>query len=740
MSLILHLSDLHLGSEAQSPFDYTDKFGLKPATGESKVVHLERTLLGLADSLREEQRTLDAIVVSGDLTNGNQQDGYDSFEEFLSLLGDRRPADHNVLVVPGNHDADWRYQPGDTRKFRRFLAATRSRYRSPLLYGVDYDDKNLQRSTGSRKKAVPWFELDDTSVVAISSADYCGVEERRTKTDWADVLNDYMAGDLDSDNDAVVAAALKKVRQAESDLQTLRVQDMARIHPKQFDALLDRLEGSSLADRSQDDPKLRIAVLHHPIGPVSGKEEVKAFESLTNLSTVRSFLFDKGFHVVLHGHKHESYLGWDWLLPPSDRIEDVPWRSLIIGSPGNFRPEQTVCRLLEVCPDGDQAVAGAPRLRVVEVPGVRAGETTTLDFGKLPKSLAQPFVSSDDSQSPWLVRAQSADAAYQQLRDLPAEPGVPRAVVSVVEDADSATQLPSNYPEPHDDEWLKNLVTWWQHPRPEAVRAFAGSQFNHGERLYGDNNAIAKAAAALPSSKAIALLVDATDAGTPGREYPALTAVQLQARASPPGTKIDVVGLFRKQDLALWWPVNMAELGHIQDIALSAAEGNSKLNGPVSAGRLVAIATLGVHDTVLPQMAGTVLDRSVDLDPDLAHRLAYLAAQPKAETQAEWQQALGDIGSMEDGVVLVPSIGITRLHQACRLQRDLGDPSGIDAPFVKRVRELEKHSLDAVEALTDDPNLSQTSRDLWSQTLQEDVRRVLARVKTGVQAADLDWA
>ncbi|MEJ7714998.1 MAG: hypothetical protein WKF40_04545 [Thermoleophilaceae bacterium] len=266
------------------------------------------------------------------------------------------------------------------------------------------------------------------------------------------------------------------------------------------------------------------------------------------------------------------------------------------------------------------------------------------------------------------------------------------------------------------------------------MRAFAGSKFNHGERLYGKENAIKKAAMALPSSKAIALLVDSTDAGTPGREYPALTGLQLQTRRAGNETLIDAVGIYRKQDLALWWPVNMAELARIQQIALDGATLNKQLKKPLRPGRLVAIATMGVHETVLPQMAGTTLDRSIDLAPDLPHRLAYLAAQPRPETEAEWEQALGDIGTREDDVVMVPSIGIERLQEALELQRDLGETPAAVTKVVKVIGKLAADSQEAAKALGGDPE-PETSK-WWADALQADVKRALTAVRARVKAED----
>jgi 3',5'-cyclic AMP phosphodiesterase CpdA len=736
VSLILHLSDLHLGSPSSRQFDSNDRFGLDPKTRETIVTHLQRTLRTLGHALDEQGRTIDAVVVSGDLTNANKQDGYDQFPAVLEELGNQLPDPDRILIVPGNHDADWDIQPGQPEKFKRFYDLVRGRYRSSLISGVDYDETTLAKPVGSGQAASPILELSDTTIVAINSADFCGVREQASETDWDAVLDDYLV-DARSAGDT---AALESFAQAESDLRRLRVQDMARIEPRQLDALREQFNGTSLEPDAEQDEHLRIAVLHHPIGPVSSQEEIKAFETMTNLETFRSFLFDKGFHVVLHGHKHESYRAWDWLLPAGDDLARAPWRTLVIGAPGEFRPGRIVCRLLEVSPDDDTPVPGAPRLRTIDVKGVRSAQTLHLDFAAKPVSLAQPLMHSTEVGMPWVVYGRTADAAYEQLRDLPTELDLPRAVVSVVEDASSTTRLPSNYEVDQDDEWLDRVVTWWQLARPEAVNAFAGSEFNHGQRLYGngedDQNTIKIAAKALPSSKAIALLVNAQEAGDARREYPALTAIQLQAREQPEGTLIDVVGIYRKQDLSRWWPVNMAELERIQTIALEAAESNKSLRRPVSAGRLIAQATIGLHDNVLPQMAGTVLDRAIDLDPDLPHRLALLAAQPDEHTEQEWAAALADIGSDDGENILVPSIGLKRLLRALCMHHELGQTSQGFDEVLAQVEQLAKESDRAIAELKG--SSSKAKRSKWASNLAvqvQDVRAALAEAisKAGIQ-------
>ena len=180
----------------------------------------------------------------------------------------------------------------------------------------------------------------------------------------------------------------------------------------------------------------------------------------------------------------------------------IPHRALALGSAGKFLIGNPICRLIEVSPDGDQAVAGAPRLRVIDIKGVGAGEEIELPLADSPViSLAQPFMNSSDTETPWVVRAKTADAAYQQLRDLPADLALPRPVISVVEDPESAKVLPTNYPPTDDDLNLTALVDWWQLGRPEAVHAFSGSELNHGQRLYGDGDAIERRSKRCPQAR-----------------------------------------------------------------------------------------------------------------------------------------------------------------------------------------------------------------------------------------------
>src|SRR2546423_557143 len=102
MPLILHISDLHLVSPDASPALDDHKAGLVPtASRSSHFQALRLTFQRLAERLLKEGRHLDAIVVSGDIADRNEEGGYTAFTELLESLNPVRPSADRVVVVPG---------------------------------------------------------------------------------------------------------------------------------------------------------------------------------------------------------------------------------------------------------------------------------------------------------------------------------------------------------------------------------------------------------------------------------------------------------------------------------------------------------------------------------------------------------------------------------------------------------------------------------------------------------------
>ncbi len=153
MALILHISDLHLVSRAASPALDDHKVGLVPAG--SRFTHFEMlrlTLKRLGERLIADGKSLDAIVVTGDIANRNDEGGYVAFLELLDVLGLARPGPDRIVVVPGNHDVTAGLEPGDPHRYDRFVRFIRGAgFVTPVLNGVDQErPRPIQTSSISR--------------------------------------------------------------------------------------------------------------------------------------------------------------------------------------------------------------------------------------------------------------------------------------------------------------------------------------------------------------------------------------------------------------------------------------------------------------------------------------------------------------------------------------------------------------------------------------------------------------
>ena len=135
---------------------------------------------------------------------------------------------------------------------------------TPFLEGVDKPPV----PTAEASRYVVAF--DDLQIIPIDTSAYSQVlmDVRISQASWADL-----------------EAALKG-RPTELDaLRRLRVADAARVSDAQLEAVRGLLASVTVGSALP----LRIAALHHHLLPVSTREEVKAFESLTNLGLVRQF-------------------------------------------------------------------------------------------------------------------------------------------------------------------------------------------------------------------------------------------------------------------------------------------------------------------------------------------------------------------------------------------------------------------------------------------------------------------
>jgi 3',5'-cyclic AMP phosphodiesterase CpdA len=127
MSLLLHLSDLHLANAPTEDVlgDYKIE-AVKEADRVSRVKLLRYTLKALAAWLAENNTELDGVIVTGDVTTRGAPAGFDHLPGLLGALGAALPQPKHIVVVPGNHDVTWGTEPGSEERYRAFIEGVRS--------------------------------------------------------------------------------------------------------------------------------------------------------------------------------------------------------------------------------------------------------------------------------------------------------------------------------------------------------------------------------------------------------------------------------------------------------------------------------------------------------------------------------------------------------------------------------------------------------------------------------------
>ena len=649
MGLILHLTDLHLGSldERQILDDYkSDIVALPERT--SRHTLLRSTLKALGRYLLAEKKTLDAIVTSGDITIANGIDGFEALPDVLNELGEACPPPERIVIVPGNHDVTWRTPASVPARYDNFLKYIRSNgYITPFLDGVDLND-----SRGEIEYSGHYLTLDGGRVqlIPINSSNYCGTLEPLasiSEEDWQRIL-----GLLNCEDSAAI----------EKELMRLRLQDVIRISPLQLDTL-SRLIQSLDPDRHDEvghSGVVRIGVMHHHIGAISTNEEFKPYESVINLGLLKNFLRSNRFNMLLHGHKHDGSVYWEHL-DNYDKQSFGSYRShrvlVVAGSTigGTDSRRMEVCRLIEI-----DAKTTAPNIIITSVPAVDPG-------GKLEGLRPRRFALWDDrgiiaEEGIKTISAESVDEVYDRLLAL--FDGLPqhkelKSLVCEVRQVPEKVTPPLNYPkipgesDEERQERFEQLVKWWQ--RKKTAQRYP-PRFTHGERIsaYGPEKVdqIAEAAQALKkrkdTSKAIIILYNPSIDTSHDRRLrsPHFCLAQMVIVEKPNGAlALDCIAFFRKQEMRYWWPVNIAELAHLQNEVMERISDEYK---GIERGSITTIAATAYASTSPPKVAVPIVDYWFDEDPDqlwrLAHVLFFYTSMPeKIELREKWRVILKNL-------------------------------------------------------------------------------------------------
>lgn len=687
---VLHMSDPHLGD--LSPGQTLDDEKVK-LTGQADLETTQRVFKRTLERLRAvvvEHGKPDVAVMSGDLTYMAGTEGFDAFVELLDERTDVLPDRDRIVVVPGNHDVVWNETPGSSARYASFLRATRDQgCVTPLLDGIDFaadDDRGTLLSTVEPGRHV--VQTDDMLVVPINTSNWCGefVDLRRgwSRAEWEQALEPLGSG----------------YDEAINQIDMLRQQDMARVSRGQI-AALGRVYGAlDIPRRPGSDVRVRVAVMHHQLLPVSTREERKAFESLVNLGEVRQMLAEYGFDLVLHGHKHESSLYWDLSSTHRDDLAAPVQRMLVIAAPGRFGPGSPTMRGLFF-----EASPRARNLRVRTYLGVGpAQEVQASDDQVVPLWLGQMDTETSERT---MIRAPNAHLAYARIQAHYAlGDGQPvRNLVCQVDDPQDAQLLPPDYPSHAFDDpqrWFTQLVAWWQRERSELVaRGLVG--FNHGERIrtrWGDQveRAIRQLNSRDNSSRAIIVLIHPEETGrrpndqrslTEGGTYPAFALAEFSIRRLGTRRVLDCFAYFRKQEMQHWWPVNLAEAALLQEAVRSG------LNGSPLVGRIVTFSAIALWKDALPRVAVPEVNRLIE-QSDRLWALAAGLGFPSTATEdvlSDWQTLLTDLVAVDRDEPLQPQAGIETLRSALARFAALPGAASLDAMISAMDSLLEAYEL-----------------------------------------------
>lgn len=616
MPLILHLSDLHLADWDVAVGDYGKGVTLPGRDEQTVGLVLEESMRALSHALTRADQTLDAVVVSGDITSRADRAGFARLQPLLDLLGPAHPGPGNVLVVPGNHDVDWSLPPSVAERYEGFLALREHGYATPLLEGVDIA---VGAGIAPTDPATP-IVIDPEGnyvLIGLNSSNYCG-----TPSGASTVLEDEMRRASSPD----VLDALTRVR---AGLTAGATFDLARIDGRQLRALERRLQEAAIPEGA-----LRILVLHHQISPVTSVEELKPFESIINLGQVNDFVVANRVDVVLHGHKHVARAETQWVSSTQSPVH----RRLVavVSAPAvDVRQVADFARLIDI-PDSPESKPS--QLLVREIPA----RTSSFPYSLVDSACRQLALHEGSTFSGMTITA-----VHDQLlshRERYAELDAP--LICRVEDGSSCATLPAHYPDlvgVSAVDLLATAVDWWQ--RPVRGRAAA---FNHGERLWSSDRGVSQldrivslltSAGATTTSRALAVIVDpARDNLVDTAPFPSFVTLQFLARAG----RLDLIATFRKQEMPHWWPINMAELARLQAWVVNQVGQESLL-----AGSITTVTAVPRNGHAVPRVAVPWLERQLDAPAALLKLVLPLLLLPSTEADRErslatWTDAFGD--------------------------------------------------------------------------------------------------
>lgn len=715
---ILHLTDLHLGDDAPGSElgAYKEDF-VELEERERRRGLIEQTLSQIDSELKGTGGRLAAVVVSGDITFGGDPGGYAQFEPLLKKLGESRPANQRIVVVPGNHDVVSKTPESSEERYALFREHIVDQgYVVPALGSKDPlgDDAIL-------------VDEDHGFLIApINSSNWCRML-RGVPEEVQQLL----------DEEKVLEPVAKS-------LEVMRLVDPGRVARQHLIDIRHRLE-----EIDREGNLTRIAVLHHHLLPVSTREDMRPYEGLTNLQLLRKFLAENEFRLVLHGHKHAESAYYDRIV---DQAEVFPDRSnpvlVVSGSTvGAEGPRNDTCRLLQL------HGGAAPEVRIERLAAADAGGTNLTRQGAQDFFLWNaPRPDAVRDPGPSVVHADSLSEAYTRIMQIAeqteggASPDQPLLnLVCHIRPGADMIGPPAGYPtgfldgrDP--DEWFRETVAWWQ--RPGKLRTHGENlEFSHGDRIHNyrnDTDQLRSVEETLKlnsfNGRAVVSLLDpsidsADDKGATSHRFPAFAVAQFIKRRLPSARHaIDAVGFFRKQELRYWWPVNAAELAAMQRTLLG------RLGPNYEAGAVITFSTIGyVEEENPPRVAIPSVDLLYEEDEARLFELAYAligGVESDSGIGKEWGKLIEGLGPPQHMPTGGPPLALDGLRWLSEQTTNLAAASKVDEvdTVAKRLRAILALNENYAATLVADA-ADATNYRTWREDVVEQVKELRAALE-----------
>jgi hypothetical protein len=736
MGLIVHLTDLHLGERgAARPADDA-KVRLIPDQERTTVRDVAlRHLKKLAKGIRDNGSTISALVLGGDFTVGALPGGYADLKPFLEdCFGDLLPKPPRIVATPGNHDVKW-YATDPAERYEQFIEhCVKAGYVTPPLDGIDL--KAAARRWKPKAGNVLVNPEEGWFIVPLNTSNWSGTTAALVGADGKPIAEaefDALRTQLQRNPAKLrVFEALAKFRQF----------DMPRVSKAQLQAFEDSI-AFARSQLTGGSPGLAIAVMHHQLSPVNEREEIKPFESVSNLGRVRAALEEGRIGVALHGHKHDQLTMWNTVERGSyDGRASARHEMLVVSGgtigggdatiPGRF------ATLLDI-----EATAAGHEISIMHAKGYPDGGADRTRAYFVAGRRFEPLADLGGH-----IQAQTFDDAYAQLLfqgDVVDKEPINNVSVTVT-DLGSVSGPPAGYPADATggsaivplDQWFHEVASWWQSELVEAPRGL----FTHGRRLKlhrGEKGAdqIAAMVEILDgprrrgNGRAIATLIDAeTDILGKGKggpaTFPAFCLLQLHVRPEGGRTLLDATAYFRKQEMRYWWPVNVAEIKLVMERVLTKMK-------DAELGAITTVAAVAAWQGIRSRVSIPYVDRLYLRDAAGREQLMEMAAvlgqqsfQGGTPTDLDrfrslWELALDDVVPPENAVddsIPIAVEGVRFLRQAVAAQ----GAAASDEALRKRLREAADHL----------GTLERNGEDLWELGRQPRDGRFQDKLARGV--------